>query len=75
MFKNIEALTQLVEFMYDNILYAEVNTKSDYCQVCGFDQEILLNENNEWVCPQCGNKDKSKMNVVRRTCGLAKGSH
>ena len=69
MFKNIEALKQLVKFMYDNISYAEINTKSDYCHVCGFDQEILLNDDNEWYCPNCGNKDKEKMDVVRRTCG------
>ena len=66
---NIEALEQVIAFIYDNIQYAEFNTKSDYCQVCGFDGEIVLDENNEWVCPNCGNKDKSKLNVVRRTCG------
>lgn len=69
MSKNIEALEQMVEFIYDHIQYAEFNTKSDYCQVCGFDQEIVINENNEWECPQCHNKDQSKMNVTRRTCG------
>ena len=67
--KNIEALKSMIKFIYDTILYAEFNTKSDYCQVCGFDGEIELNDKYEWVCPQCGNKDKSKMNVVRRTCG------
>ena len=66
---NIEALEELVKFIYDNIQYAEFNTKSDYCQVCGFDGEIQINENYEWECPSCGNKDKTKMNVVRRTCG------
>lgn len=70
MSKNIEALYQIIEFIYDNIQYAEFNTKSDYCHVCGFDQEILLNKDGEWECPQCGNKDHSKMNVTRRTCGL-----
>ena len=58
-----------VRFIYDNIQYAEFNTKSDYCQVCGFDGEIKVNDNLEWECPQCHNKDQSKMNVVRRTCG------
>ena len=66
---NLDALEEVVRFIYDNIQYAEFNTKSDYCQVCGFDGEILINENYEWECPNCGNKDKSKMNVVRRTCG------
>ena len=66
---NLEALEEVVKFIYDNIQYAEFNTKSDYCQVCGFDGEIELNENDEWECPNCGNKDHSKMNVVRRTCG------
>ncbi|MGN1299514.1 MAG: anaerobic ribonucleoside-triphosphate reductase [Candidatus Scatovivens sp.] len=66
---NIEALESVVKFIYDNIQYAEFNTKSDYCHVCGFDGEIKINENNEWECPQCGNKDHSKMNVTRRTCG------
>ena len=66
---NLEALEEVVKFIYDNIQYAEFNTKSDYCQVCGFDGEIDINENDEWECPNCGNKDHSKMNVVRRTCG------
>lgn len=66
---NIPALEQIVKFIYENIQYGEINTKSDYCQVCGFDGEILINENCEWECPNCGNKDKNKMNVVRRTCG------
>ena len=66
---NIIALETAVKFIYDNIQYAEFNTKSDYCQVCGFDGEIIINDNNEWECPNCGNKDHSKMNVVRRTCG------
>lgn len=69
MFKNIEALNQLISFMYDNISYSEINTKSDYCHKCGFDGEILLNDNNEWYCPQCDNKDKNEMDVTRRTCG------
>lgn len=66
---NLPALESLVKFIYDNIQYAEFNTKSDYCHVCGFDGEITINENLEWECPQCGNKDHSKMNVTRRTCG------
>ena len=66
---NIEAMEELVKFIYDNIQYAEFNTKSDYCQVCGFDGEIIINDDLEWECPNCGNKDKAKMNVTRRTCG------
>ena len=69
MSKNIDALESVVKFIYDNIQYAEFNTKSDYCQVCGFDGEIIINDDNEWECPNCGNKDQSKMNVTRRTCG------
>ena len=66
---NIPALEALVKFMYDNIQYAEVNTKSDYCHVCGFDGEIIINDDNEWECPQCGNKDHKRLSVTRRTCG------
>ncbi len=66
---NLEALEELVKFIYDNIQYAEFNTKSDYCHVCGYDGEIQINDNLEWECPQCGNKDHAKMNVTRRTCG------
>lgn len=66
---NLEALEDLVRFIYDNIQYAEFNTKSDYCHVCGYDGEILINDKLEWECPQCHNKDQSKMNVTRRTCG------
>ena len=66
---NLQALEDLVKYIYDNIQYAEFNTKSDYCHVCGFDGEIKINENLEWECPNCGNKDKNKMNVTRRTCG------
>ena len=69
MSKNITALESVVKFIYENIQYAEFNTKSDYCHVCGFDGEIILNKDNEWECPNCGNKDHSKMTVVRRTCG------
>ena len=66
---NLEALKEVVRFIYDNIQYAEFNTKSDYCQVCGYDGEIIINEDNQWECPCCHNKDQSKMNVTRRTCG------
>ena len=66
---NLKALEDLVKFIYDNIQYAEFNTKSDYCHVCGFDGEIIINDDLEWECPNCGNKDKNKMNVTRRTCG------
>ncbi len=66
---NLEALEEIVKYIYDNIQYAEFNTKSDYCHVCGFDGEITINDNLEWECPQCHNKDHSKMNVTRRTCG------
>ena len=66
---NLEAVMQVMKFIYDNILYAELNTKSDYCQVCGYDGEIQINEEGQWECPSCGNKDHNKMNVTRRTCG------
>ena len=67
--KNIEALETVVKFIYDNIQYAEFNTKSDYCHECGFDGEIIINKENEWECPNCGNKDHKRLTVVRRTCG------
>ena len=66
---NLSALEALIKFMYENIQYAEVNTKSDYCHVCGFDGEIIINDNDEWECPQCHNKNHSKLTVTRRTCG------
>lgn len=66
---NLDAIEDVVKFIYDHIQYAEFNTKSDYCQVCGYDGEIIINEDNEWECPACHNKDHSKMNVTRRTCG------
>ncbi len=66
---NIQALRTMVNYIYHNIQYAEFNTKSDNCHVCGFDGEIKINEELEWECPNCHNKDKAKMNVVRRTCG------
>ena len=69
MANNLEAMETVVRFIYDNIQYGEFNTKSDYCQACGFDGEIIVNENNEWECPQCHNRDHAKLNVTRRTCG------
>lgn len=69
---NLEAVIDVLQFIYDNIMYAELNTKSDYCQVCGFDGEIQIVEEDGklvWECPHCGNRDQSKMNVARRTCG------
>lgn len=69
MSNNLDALSQLVDYMYDTIQYAEINTKSDYCHECGFSGEILLDEDYEWYCPNCGNREHSKMNVCRRTCG------
>ena len=71
--QNIRAVLDIIKFIYDNIMYAELNTKSDYCQVCGYDGEIEIREDEDgklvWVCPKCGNRDQSKMNVARRTCG------
>ncbi len=66
---NIEAILEVMKYMYDNILYAEFNTKSDFCHVCNYDGEIIINDDLEWECPQCHNKNTDKMNVVRRTCG------
>ena len=66
---NIPAVIEVIKFIYDNIMYAELNTKSDYCQKCGFDGEILINDDLEWFCPNCGNKDHDTLNVARRTCG------
>ena len=69
---NLDAVLEVMQFIYDNIMYAELNTKSDYCQECGFDGEIEIQEVEGklvWVCPQCGNDDQNKMNVARRTCG------
>lgn len=69
MTNNIEAVLTMVKYIYDHITYAEFNTKSDYCHECGFDGEIVVNDDNEWECPQCHNKDKSRLTVIRRTCG------
>ena len=70
---NIEAVLDVIKFIYDNIMYAELNTKSDYCQECGFDGEIEITEDGDgkliWRCPKCGNTDETKLNVARRTCG------
>ena len=71
--QNIDAVLEVMKFIYDNIIYAELNTKSDYCQCCGYDGEIEIKEDEDgkliWVCPNCGNTDQNKMNVARRTCG------
>lgn len=69
MSQNLPAVIQLMQYMYENIRYAEMNGKFDYCQECGYEGEILLDENNEWYCPNCNNKNHEKMNVARRTCG------
>ena len=66
---NLTALAEVVQYIYYNIQYAEFNTKSDYCQVCGFDGEIIINDDYQWQCPNCGNTDQTRMNVTRRTCG------
>ncbi len=66
---NLEVVLQVIKYIYDNIMYAELNTKSDYCQKCGYTGEILIDDNLEWYCPNCGNRDHSTLNVARRTCG------
>ena len=66
---NIPAVMEVINYIYNNIMYAELNTKSDYCQACGFDGEILLDDDLEWYCPNCGNRDHNTLNVARRTCG------
>ena len=70
---NLPAVLAIMKYIYEHIMYAELNTKSDYCQVCGFDGEIEIKEDEDgkliWVCPQCGNTDEAKLNVARRTCG------
>ena len=66
---NIDVVLQVIQFIYDNIMYAELNTKSDYCQKCGYTGEILIDDNLEWFCPNCGNRDHNTLNVARRTCG------
>ena len=66
---NLDVVMEVIEYIYNNIMYAELNTKSDYCQVCGYTGEILIDDNLEWYCPNCGNRDHDKLNVARRTCG------
>ena len=66
---NLDAIIEVIKFIYDNIMYAELNTKSDYCQKCGYTGEILIDGNLEWYCPNCGNRDHNTLNVARRTCG------
>ena len=66
---NLDAIIEVIKFIYDNIMYAELNTKSDYCQKCGYTGEILIDDNLEWYCPNCGNRDHNTLNVARRTCG------
>ena len=66
---NIPAVLQIIKFIYDNIMYAELNTKSDYCQVCGYDGEMQIKDDMTWRCPNCGNEDHNKLNIARRTCG------
>ena len=66
---NLDVVLQMIKFIYDNIMYAELNTKSDYCQKCGYTGEILIDDNLEWYCPNCGNRDHNTLNVARRTCG------
>ena len=66
---NLDVVIEVMQFIYDNIMYAELNTKSDYCQKCGYTGEILIDDNLEWYCPNCGNRDHNTLNVARRTCG------
>ena len=66
---NLDVVMEVIEYIYNNIMYAELNTKSDYCQACGYTGEILIDDNLEWYCPNCGNRDHDKLNVARRTCG------
>lgn len=69
MTRNLEAVEQVINFIYHNIQYAEINTKSDVCYQCGYTGEMQLDENLEWYCPSCGNRDRDEMQVMRRTCG------
>ena len=69
MSENLDALSELIDYMYETIQYAEINTKSDYCQKCGYTGEILIDDNLEWYCPNCGNRDHNTLNVARRTSG------
>ena len=67
--KNVEVIKEVIKFIYDNVQYGEFNTKLDYCMECGYEGELLLDENNEWYCPNCGNRNTDNMNITRRTCG------
>lgn len=71
---NIDAVLEVIKFIHEHIMYAELNTKSDYCHECGYEGEILIDDDMNWYCPNCGNKDQNKMNVARRTCGYI-GAH
>lgn len=71
---NIDAVLEVIKFIYDNIMYAELNTKSDYCQECGYTGEMQIDDKMEWYCPNCGNRDQHKLNIARRTCGYI-GTH
>ncbi len=71
---NLDVILEVIKFIYDNIMYAELNTKFDYCHECGYTGEILIDDNMEWYCPNCGNRNQDKMNVARRTCGYI-GTH
>ena len=73
--KNVEAVEEIINFIYHNIQYAEINTKSDVCFKCGFNGEMQLDDDMEWYCPNCGNKDKNEMQVMRRTCGYIGSSY
>ena len=66
---NLSSVLEVIKFIYDNIMYAELNTKFDYCHECGYTGEILIDDKLEWYCPNCGNRDHDKLNVARRTCG------
>lgn len=73
--QNVAAIEHIVRYMYDNVQYAEFNTKLDYCMECNYDGEMLCDDNMQWYCPNCGNRDTDKMNIVRRTCGLINSPH
>ena len=66
---NLDKVLEIMKYIYDNVMYAEINTKADYCQKCEFSGEMLINDNYEWYCPECGNKDPKTLNVARRMCG------
>jgi ribonucleoside-triphosphate reductase len=68
---NPEALVELIQYVYDNLTYGEFNTRNDHCHICGYDQEIMVVDEDQWECPQCGNRDQNQMSVLRRVCGYA----